>query len=911
VDRDQIQFPPKHLALREDVHELGALVGAMLREQGGDPLYELVEGDRRAAIERRREGDTSGGGLAVRVAGRPPAVARDLVRAFSTWFQTVNLAERVHRIRRRREYFLADGGRPQPGGIEDALSQLKQQGLSLEDVLQLLATLRIQPILVAHPTESTRRTQFRRQQRMADALLDRLNASLEPQERRHNWARLRTEVTTGWQTEEHPRQRLTVADEREHALFHFAEVLYRIVPTFYEEIAGALEKLYGVGVSDLDPPIVLQFGTWVGGDMERSADVHAKAIRETLARQQQVIVNEYFTECRQLSQLLSQSASRIDITPALRRRIDEYSILLPGARSEAPARHDQMPYRVFFAQISQRLRQTYEGRASRYERVEQLRADLLLAAQSLQANRGSNAGYQLVRRLLLRVDTFGFHLATLDLKQRADVHHQVIGQGMDDPRWTQRPAEDRLRLLTELLERNAGPVAPLDALGRRTLAVFDTAMQCRSRFGEAAIGNYVVARTTGAEDLLAPLVLARWAGVDDRRSGQIGLDFAPLFESADSLGNAGKTMRDLLANPGYRAHLAARAVPQPVLVGYSQAGRDSGYLGMRLAVYEAQRDLAQSLSAAGQPAVIYHARGGSVARGGLRLDELIRAAPPDTIDGALHVTEQGETLSQSYGLKSNALRTLERACGTLAIATQARRRGTAKTETGEQHELISRLAVQSRAAWRALVIDERGFQDFFRSATPIDVIDRMQIGSRSIWESPGANVGERMVRSTPWVFAWSQARYFMPGWYGSGVALQASISAGELARLRDTYSSWRFFGSVVDDLESQLARTDLDIAEQYVQLVSPGLQRFAPLLRDEFLHCRDAVLAIKGSTELLDTDKTQQRAIQLRNPYVDPMNLMQVDLLRRWRATAREDEDLFQALLASVSGIAQGLQTTG
>jgi phosphoenolpyruvate carboxylase len=277
----------------------------------------------------------------------------------------------------------------------------------------------------------------------------------------------------------------------------------------------------------------------------------------------------------------------------------------------------------------------------------------------------------------------------------------------------------------------------------------------------------------------------------------------------------------------------------------------------------------------------------------------------------LRVTEQGETLSQSYGLKSNALRTLERACGTLAIATQAHRHGTAHPETTAQHELVARLTTQSRAAWRALVIDERDFQDFFRSVTPIDVIDRMQIGSRSIWEVVGTDVGERRVRSTPWMFAWSQTRYFMPGWYGSGVALHAAIAAGELDALRETYGSWRFFTSVIDDLESQLARTDLDIAEQYVQLVSPGLQRFAPLLRDEYLQSRDAVLAIKGSTELFDSDRTQQRAIQLRNPYVDPMNLMQIDLLRRWRATAREDEDLFQALLASVSGIAQGLQTTG
>ena len=275
---------------------------------------------------------------------------------------------------------------------------------------------------------------------MASALLDRLNPNLDPMERRHLWERLRTEVTTGWQTEEHPRQRLTIADEREYAVFHFAEVLYRVVPTFYEEIVTALEKLYGACITGLDLPPLVHFGTWVGGDMEGAVEANSKTVRESLERQQRVIVNEYFSECQQLSQLLSQSASRIGVSQALQRRIDEYTTLLPGARSVAPARHDQMPYRVFFAQIGERLRQTWEARAGRYERVEQLRADLRLAAQSLLANRGASAGYQLVRRLMVRVDTFGFHLATLDLKQHADVHHRVLAQGLDDPQWPQRSA---------------------------------------------------------------------------------------------------------------------------------------------------------------------------------------------------------------------------------------------------------------------------------------------------------------------------------------------------------------------------------------------------------------------------------------------------------------------------------------
>ena len=558
MDRDQIKFPAKHLALREDVHQLGALVGEMLREQGGDRLYELVEGDRLATIGRRRGDAASAAALLLRVSGRPPTEARDLTRAFSTWFQAVNLAERVHRIRRRREYFLADEGKPQPGGIEDSLAALQAQGMTLEEMLELLASLRIEPILIAHPSESTRRTQLRRQQRMAGALLDRLNPNLDPQERRHLWDRLRIEVTTGWQTEEHPRQRLMVADEREYAMFHFAEVLYRIVPTFYEEIVTALEALYGACVTGLDLPPILRFGTWVGGDMEGAPEVNAKTIRESLQRQQRVIVNEYFNECQQLSQLLSQSAGRVGISPALKRRIDEYTTLLPGRSPVAPLRHDQMPYRVFFAQVSERLRQTWDWRASRYERVEQFRADLLLAAQSLLANRGASAGYQLVRRLLVRVDTFGFHLATLDLKQRSDVHHRVLAQGLDDPLWPTLPSAERLQRLTQILSRDEGPAAPLDALGRRTLAVFETAIQCRSRFGERAIGNYIVAATAGAEDVLAPLVLARWAGAENRVLNEANLDFAPMFESAASLAGAGRTMRELLAEPHYAAHLAAR-----------------------------------------------------------------------------------------------------------------------------------------------------------------------------------------------------------------------------------------------------------------------------------------------------------------------------------------------------------------
>lgn len=909
MDRQQIQFPTKHLALREDVHQLGVMLGQVLREQGGEELFNLAEGDRLCAIEHRAQGSDPANRLEVRVSGRPPAVASELVRAFSTWFQTVNLAEKVHRIRRRREYFLADGGKPQPGGIEDSLARLKAMGMSLDDTLALLGSLRIHPVFTAHPTESTRRTQLRRQRRMADALLERLNPSLDPQEQRHVWTRLRTELTSGWQTDEHQRQRLTVADEREYVMFHLAEVMYRVVPRFYEEIGAALEGLYEVDLSGAVPPIVLGFGSWVGGDMDGAPEVTAKTIRDTLARQQRVIVNEYFTDCQELSQVLSQSTGRVPVSAQLRRRIDEYSLLLPGARSVAQARHDQMPYRIYFAQLAERLRKTWEGRAGGYERATQFRADLVLAADSLKANRGVHAGHQLVRRLLLRVDTFGFHLASLELKQRAAVHHRVLAQGLDEPGWTSLPRAERLRRLAGLLQRNAGPVAPLDAMSRRVLAVFEAAVQCRMRYGPQAIGDYVVAATEGADDVLAALMLARWAGVDDRRSGTAGLDFSPLFETCASLDAADATLADLLADECYREHLQARGAPQPVYIGYAEAGRDGGFLAMRVAAYHCQRALQASAAAAGVALRINHARGGNIARGGARLDVMVQAMPPDTVDGVLHVTEQGETVGQNYGLSANALRSLERAFGVLGLATLARRRGTAQAESAAARDLVTAIALRSRRLWQQLCVQDAQFQDFFRHATPVDVIERMQIGSRSIQEPGGC--GALGIRFTPWVFAWTQARFFLTGWYGTGTALQEALTQHGLALLRSTYGDWPFFRLVVDDVEAQLARTDLGIAAHYAALAPAGLAGFLPRLQAEYDRCREVVLAIKDQVELLDGDATQQRAIQLRNPYVDPMNLMQVDLLRRWRATAREDQDLFQALLASVSGIAQGLQTTG
>ncbi len=909
LNRSDIHFPVKHEPLRDDVHALGALVGEVLLEQGGKALFEQVEAERVAAIRARNGEPAARAQLEALVRGRPPALTRDLVRAFSTWFQAVNIAEKVHRIRRRRDYFLKESQRPQPGGVEDAIAQLKAQGLSAAEVIDLLGGLSIEPVFAPHSTEASRRTLLRKQQRIAQRLLERLDPSLTPHEARVIWDSVRMELTTAWQTEELPRERLTVADEREQILFYVLEILYRVVPAFYEEIAQALEKVYGARQGATRVPSILHFGSWAGGDMDGNPDVHAKTIRDTLARQNRVVVNSYFAECQELAQRLSQSASRVPVSAELAKRIEQYMTLLPGAQAITPARHDRMPYRVFLAQVGERLRSAYEGRARGYEGARQFRDDIALIASSLAANRGTNAGLFHVERLLRRIDTFGFHLATLDVRQHADVLHQVVAQGLGDAQWPTRSRAARRDALAEALEKDRGPVTELDALGKRTLAVFEAIMQGRHRYGVSAIGYFIISGASAADDLLAALLLARWAAAYDKRSGEVALDIAPQFETEESLRSCGATMRELLADPLYRRHLEARGRRQCVLLGYSDSNKDAGACASRFLIHQAQGELAAVLAAAGEQPVLFHARGGSAARGGGRIESIVRAAPPGTVNGVLRIREQGATVKQGYGLRPIAMRTLERAFNALALATAATRREPSACEPAAHLEVAALLARESRAAYRELVYGSAQFYEFFQAVTPIDVIERMQIGSRSAHRAAHSGLGALL--PVPWVFAWSQARFMLPGWYGAGRGLSIAVERFGLARLRAAHAEWYFLRNLVDDIETMLARADLDIAAYYEALAPEIPGDYPGLIRSEYRLACEQVLAIKDSRALLDSDATMQRSIRLRNPYVDPMNLMQVDLLRRWRAGAREDQELFAALLASIGGIAEGLQSTG
>jgi phosphoenolpyruvate carboxylase len=811
----------------------------------------------------------------------------------------------VHRVRRRREYLL-HSDRPQPGGIGDCMYRLKRAGYDAQKVLELLSGVTIYPVFTAHPTESLRRTILRKHQQIADMMIERLDPTLTPFERRSVWERIRMEVTSGWQTEAHPRERLTVADEREHALFYLAEVIYRVVPALYEEIALWMQTVFGLPPELGRMPLILRFGSWVGGDMDGNSDVHAKAIRETLQRQHQRIISAYFQECRSLADKLSQSAGRVGTSAELEARIAEYDILVPKAREAASTRHDRMPYRIFLAQVAERLRMTYDGRPSHYESADQFVRDVELVAASLRDNHGRHAGLFAVERLLCRALTFGFHLATLDVRQHASVHREVVAQGLGRDDWASQLPADRSAAMCASISRDRGPAASFDAVGRRTLAVFEAMQQARNRYGERAIGDYIVSGTESADDVLSVLLLGRWANITDRAVGEVPLDVVPLIETVSALEGSGPLLRSLLAEPGYRRHLAARGRCQTVLLGYSESNQAIGIAASRHAIYQAQVELMAAAAEASVDLTLFYGRGGPSSRGGGPIEQLVENAPDGATRGRLRATEQGEGISNSYGLRRIALRSFEKAV--FAVTMDRIEAPRAPARERELRALMGSIAAASRARYRALVHDQPGLMQFFRDATPIDVIERMQIGGR-VAHRDGEGVGT--VRPVPWVYAWMQSRHVLPGWFGLGSGLEAAAREHGAGSLEKALGDWTFLANLVEDVELDLLRADLEIAAHYENLAGGDAAAISAEIRHEHALTAHWVTAIKGEANLLDSRPQLQRAVVLRAPYGDPIHLMQVDLLRRWRAGGRRDAGLFDALLASVSGIALALQATG
>ncbi|MFQ5609211.1 MAG: phosphoenolpyruvate carboxylase, partial [Woeseiaceae bacterium] len=503
--RQDITFEDKDQALRDDVRTLGAMIGELIAEQGGDELFDFVETARLRSIRRREENEIAGEELSALVDDLDAEFALAVIRSFSTYFQIVNTAEKVHRIRRRREY-LRDVGHYQPGGLEDTLIKLKASGMTLDELPNLLNALRIEPVFTAHPTEPTRRTMLRKEQNIVRHLVDMLNPTMTPQEKDAALANIRLLITTGWQTEEHPSEQMTVADELEHVLFFLTDVLYRAVPPFYEDIEAAIERIYGEDADHVVVPPLLQFASWVGGDMDGNPNVNAKTIRATLARQRSLILDLYYSECASLSAKMSQSTDRVGLSAALSGRLEEYQGVFNKAWHAVPARHRNMPYRVFLRLMQQRLQSTFDDDVFPYERVSQFEEDIRLIADSLAENLGQHAGLFAVKRLLRRVQTFGFNLATLDVRQDAEVHRQVVGECLGEADWSDWPADKRAERIVEAINTREGLPERLSTQARKTMAVFHAIAFCRRKYGSRAIGPFIVSMTRGVDDILSVLL---------------------------------------------------------------------------------------------------------------------------------------------------------------------------------------------------------------------------------------------------------------------------------------------------------------------------------------------------------------------------------------------------------------------
>ena len=880
----------------------------MLREQCGDQFFQRVEHARLAGIAGADDE------LQSLVKGLPAREAETLVRAFSTYFEVVNLAERIHRIRRRRDY-LRSATEPQEGSLAAAIGQLSKAGVSQRQLATLLQRLQVEPVFTAHPTEATRRTLLEKEQVIGRLLVERLDTGRTPDEERAALARIREEITTTWQTDPQPSARPSVMDELENVVFYLTDVVYRIVPPFSAELDQAVRQHYTI---EMPARPVLRFGSWVGGDMDGNPNVGADTLRAALTRQRELVLERYHGEALELSRRLSQSGARTGVSDAVRDRVATYAAQFPKALALIPSRYHDMPYRVLFCLIAARISATRAEAPDGYAERSELEQDLGVVLASLRAHRGEHAGLFAVERFLRRVETFGFHLATIDLRQHSQVHRAVLATLLQDSEWSTRSSDDRAARLRALLHGAPTPPGAADADATRTLNVFKAIAECRARFGQDAVGPYIISMAESVDDVLAVLVLARWSGLTD-------LDVAPLFETVADLAGAADVMQALFDDPQYRRHLAARGMRQMVMIGYSDSNKDAGIGSARWGLQRAQAALVETAERASVDLTFFHGRGGTVSRGGGRIAHTILSAPTGSVRGRFRVTEQGEAINAKYGLRGIAMRTLEQTTNAVMLAS-ALPSPPPDTRQTRWVKIMEDIAQSSRQAYRRLVYDDAEFVRYFHLATPIDVIQRMEIGSRPTSRGSGGAGGagggvgvggdntpreiERL-RAIPWVFAWTQSRHLLPGWYGMGSALEQAADRHGTAQLGEMARDWPFFRALIDDVEMVLGTAHMPIAARYACLAGDLGDRYFPAIRAEFDRTVAHVLALKQEGALLDSDPALQRSILLRNPYVAPMSLLQIDLLERWRAAGRPDDELFRALLASVRGIAQGLQSTG
>jgi phosphoenolpyruvate carboxylase len=911
-----------------EIRLLGSLLGQVIAEQEGRPMLDLVERIRRTTIRLRR-GDEPAlrAALVAELAALDPDRAEVVIRAFGLYFRLVNLAEERELVREGRR---ADRLRARPSrrpsaspdeSIVGALEWLRRSGVSTTEIERSLASLRVTPVLTAHPTEARRRTvliALRRVDRLLHRLADR---DLAPDEDRDTRRRLREEITLLWRTADLRASAVSPLDEVRTALAFFDETLFTVVPRVYRDVDAALDELgtgeardaaepeaSDTGRTGTRPPRVAPFlawDSWIGGDRDGNPAVTAEMTERTLRIQADHVLRGYEAVASRLAQTIAAATTAERVGRGLVTRLGRDAELLPDLDRQLRRRYPDEPYRQRFGFIAERLRRTrahLTGQPApltgRYGGPDELDEELAELQEALAADGLGRVAWGEVADLRWQLATFGFHLASLEIRQHSAVH---------------RAAEAALASGEPSREAVPGVAAAEVVETIRSVAA------AQGRFGMAAAGRYVISFTTDPDDVNRVLRLATAAG------GGAVLDVVPLFEDAATLERAGPILDAILDDRTYRAHLRERGDRQEVMLGYSDSNKESGYLAANWLLHRAQAALAVSARGHGVELTTFHGRGGAIGRGGGPANRAILGLAAGSLEGRLKLTEQGEVIAANYAVPGIARRHLDRLAAATLVASSDAHRAALEPLEAAARPILDELAATSLAAYRALV-ERPGFVAFFRAATPIDEIATLRLGSRPAargrarhGDGSGPPAAESIadLRAIPWVFAWSQARIDLPGWFGLGAALEAYHERhGDpgLAGLARLYERWPFLASLVDNAELALARADLGVARQYAALAGDPATSPWATIEAEYVRTTAWLARLTGRTQLLEREPEMRRRMGLRDPYVDSLSELQVTLLARLRACAPDAPErarLLRLVQLTVNGIAAGLQRTG
>jgi phosphoenolpyruvate carboxylase len=916
--------------LSADIHLLGDTLGQVIRQQAGIAIFDLEERIRALSKTRRTDADPSVDVyLADLVEEMTLDEAESVARAFTTYFELINLAEENHRVRvlRQRER----NSYPQPLGesIPDAVVTLWEQNVDEAAMERLLQRLQVELVFTAHPTEAKRRTILSKLRRIAELLYEREVRDLLPSEEEESQQQLLAEVTTLWLTEHNRTRKPEVTDEVRTGLHYFETTVWDVIPQVYEAMERALARYYPA----LDmPPHFLTFGSWIGGDRDGNPNVTTAVTAETLRLHRGLAVEHHRRVAQQLARSLSISDRLAPVDETLQEAIRRAT---PSSHvAYLQERYPHEPYRLRAALLRADLAQTSAGdmvarlRGEDAERPPLQTTQDLTEPLSLMAESLRESGAEIVREAGLKAfqiqaRVFGLHTARLDLRQYSEYHDEVLAEllGKLDLHHDYQglTMTEREELLTELLEAPVPTLDDLQGLSSQADELLDL-LRMTSRavsiYGPDIFGPYVISMTRGAADVLTVLLLTRWSGLNlqDGRDFE-GLAIAPLFETRDDLNRAPETMQFLFTHPAYARHLARLDKQQTIMIGYSDSNKDAGYLAAKWELFQAQEQLAGVCREHDVALTIFHGRGGTIARGGGPANRAILAQPAGTVGARIRITEQGEVINERYGHPAIARRHLEQVVHAVLLSS-APDYATANTPRAQWREAMAELAATSYRVYHDFIYEMPELLQYWQQATPLREISQLRIGSR-----PARRQSDDVfasLRAIPWGFSWMQSRHVLPGWYGVGQALEAYAEGPErLRQLQEMYREWPFFRVVIDNAQVSMGKADMGIARLYADLVTDKMVReqvYGQVVAS-FERTRRWILQVTGQKKILDNEPTLQRAIRRRDPYVDPLNFIQVSLLRRLRALddpeGAEAQPLLQAIFLTINGIAAGLKNTG